>query len=194
VAGQWHLDAENYLTAIRAEVRSYDDLQGRLADATGEVDARSILDLGSGTGVTADRVIRRHPDAALIGIDASADMIDLARRNLPDQTFVQQRLEDPLPPGPFDLVVSAFAIHHLSGSDKRVLFRRIATVLRPGGRFVMCDVVVPTAAVARPVPLEAGVDCPDTVADQLRWLADAQLDASQLLAHADLAILQADRR
>ena len=58
----------------------------------------------------------------------------------------------------------------------------------------MCDVVVPTDPVARPVPLETGVDCPETVADQLRWLADAQLDAPQLLADADLAILQADRR
>jgi tRNA (cmo5U34)-methyltransferase len=46
-------------------------------------------------------------------------------------------LTDPLPAGPFDLVVSALAIHHLEGPDKAALFGRIAGALRRGGRFVL---------------------------------------------------------
>jgi hypothetical protein len=38
VAGQWHLDAETYLAMVRAEIRSYDDLQDRLAAATADGD------------------------------------------------------------------------------------------------------------------------------------------------------------
>ena len=57
----------------------------------------------------------------------------------------------------------------------------------------MCDVVIPTEPVARPVPIEEGVDLPATVSDQVRWLHEADLVASIVLAEADLAILQGDR-
>jgi cyclopropane fatty-acyl-phospholipid synthase-like methyltransferase len=62
------------------------------------------------------------------------------------------RLEDPLPGGPFDLVVSALAVHHLRAPGKADLFRRIAEQLTPGGRFVMGDVVVSDDAVSDPAP------------------------------------------
>jgi tRNA (cmo5U34)-methyltransferase len=193
VDGQWHLDATTYLTMVRAEIPSYDDLQDRLAEATADVDAHSILDLGSGTGVTAERVLAGHPGGTLIGIDSSSDVLDHARRTVPAGTFLHQRLEDPLPTGPFDVVVSAFAIHHLPSTAKQDLFKRVAAILRPRGLFARCDVVIPTAPVERPVPIEAGVDLPDTIADQLRWFVDAGLSPSIVFAEADLAILRGDR-
>jgi SAM-dependent methyltransferase len=53
------------------------------------------------------------------------------------------RLEDALPVGNIDLVVSALAVHHLDGAGKADLFARIAARRRSGGRFVLGDVVVP---------------------------------------------------
>lgn len=191
VAGQWHLDAETYLEIVRAEVPLYDDLQDQIANATKDLAVSRVLDLGCGTGETGRRVLELHPGATLVGVDASPDMLSLARRAVPDATFVQSRLEDPLPEGPFDVVVSAFAVHHLPPAAKADLFRRVAEVLPRSGRFVLCDVVVPAAQVSTPVPLEPGVDIPDTVDDQIRWLCDAGLDASIVTAQADLAILQA---
>jgi tRNA (cmo5U34)-methyltransferase len=38
-------------------------------------------------------------------------------------------LEDPLPDGPYDVVVSALAVHHLAAASKADLFRRIAGVI-----------------------------------------------------------------
>ncbi len=193
MAGQWHLDADTYLAMVRAEIPSYDDLQDRLADATADVEARTILDLGSGTGVTAERVLARHPGATLVGVDASPEMLRAARRAVPSGSFVERRLEDALPAGSFDLVVSAFAVHHLPSAAKADLFKRVAAALCPRGRFVLCDVVVPTVPVTVPVPIEDGVDQPDTAADQLRWLAHAGLNSSMLFAEADLAIFRAER-
>jgi tRNA (cmo5U34)-methyltransferase len=193
MGGQWHFDAESYLAMVRSEIPTYDELQRRLADATADISAGRILDLGSGTGVTAANVLDRHPGATLVGIDGSAEMLAHARATLPDATFLEQRLEGPLPDGPFDLVVSAFAVHHLTGDDKADLFTRISAVLRPGGRFILCDVVVPTEDVTRPVPLEDGVDLPDTVADQLTWLTTAGFTATPVHQDGDLAILRADR-
>lgn len=193
MAGQWHLDAETYLSMVRAEIPSYDRLQTLVADASEGIEVRTMLDVGSGTGVTAEYVLSRHAHAALTGIDISSDMLAHARRTFPKATFLERRLEDPLPPGPFDLVVSAFTVHHLPSDAKADLFKRILAVLKPGGRFVLCDVVVPTAPVAAPVPIEDGVDLPDTAAAQLAWLEDAGFRASMIYESGDLAVLRADR-
>ena len=191
MAGQWHLDAKTYLAMVRAELPRYDELQDRIADVASNLPVTTVLDLGCGTGETGRRVVDRHPGASLVGVDSSADMLSVARAVLPAATFIQSRLEDPLPAGPFDVVVSAFAVHHLPSAAKADLFRRVVNVLSPRGRFVLCDVVLPTAPVSTPVPLEPGVDIPDSVSDQINWLHDAGLDASVVMTDADLAILQA---
>jgi ubiquinone/menaquinone biosynthesis C-methylase UbiE len=91
-------------------------------------------------------VLARHPAARWTGIDASEAMLARAWERLPDAVLLLSRLEDPLPVGPFDLVVSTLAVHHLDGAGKQDLFARVADVLRqPGGRFVLGDVVVPRA-------------------------------------------------
>jgi tRNA (cmo5U34)-methyltransferase len=101
-------------------------------------------------------------------------------------------LTDPLPIGPFDLVVSALAIHHLDGPDKTDLFARIAAALRPGGRFVLGDVVVPVDTAEVVIPITDGHDRPSTLADQLRWLGDAGFDAATTWSEHDLVVLRAD--
>lgn len=192
MGNQWHFDPPSYLRLIRSEIPDYDRLQAEMAEAASSLPAATILDLGSGTGVTAQRILAEHPDASLVGVDASEDMLAHARQLLPEATFLARRLEDRLPEGPFDLVVSAFAIHHLDAAGKADLFRRVAAALAPAGRFVFVDVVVPTTDVARPVPLEAGVDLPSTVEEQLGWLVDAGLEPTVVLTEGDLAIIRAD--
>jgi len=193
VGTHFHFDPATYLDMVRDEVPAYDRLQSALAEATTSVEARRILDLGSGTGVTAERVLSVHRGAQLVGIDCSGDMLAHARRLVPTARFVTARLQDPLPSGPFDLVVSAFTVHHLDRAEKADLFARVAAVLRPGGRFVLCDVVVPEQLVARPVPLDDGFDLPSTVGDQVAWLTEAGLRPEVVYAQDDLCILSADR-
>jgi SAM-dependent methyltransferase len=87
------------------------------------------------------------------------------------------RLEDRLPDGSFDLVVSALAVHHLDAAAKADLFVRVADQLRPGGRFVLGDVVVPDDPADAVTPIDGWYDKPSTVADQLRWLGAVELGA-----------------
>jgi tRNA (cmo5U34)-methyltransferase len=192
MAEQWHFDAESYLEMVRSEIPTYDELQERLAAATTTVAAERILDLGTGTGVTAAAVLDVHHGAALVGVDGSEQMLSHARALLPHADLRVARLEDPLPEGPFDLVVSAFAVHHLPGTEKADLFRRAAAVLRPGGRFVLLDVVVPIAEVDEPVPLDPEIDVPSPLADQIEWMSDAGFVVEVVHAVDDLAIVAAD--
>ena len=55
VGNQWHFDPDTYLAMVRSEIKDYDELQALIADATKSVNVTRVLDLGSGTGVTARR-------------------------------------------------------------------------------------------------------------------------------------------
>ena len=98
-----------------------------------------------------------------------------------------------MPDGPFDLVTSALAVHHLVADDKRALFRRVFDVLRPGGRFVLGDVVVPAGAEAGTTPVDRDHDRPDSVEDQLTWAREAGFVVERSWRLGDLAVLVADR-
>ena len=188
--GQFHWDPDGYLKMVREEVPDYDRLQDELVRATDGVDARRVLELGTGSGVTSRRVLERHPHAHLTGVDSSEHM--LAAADLPGADLRLQDLGDPLPEGPFDLVFSALAIHHLDAAAKADLFARVAAVLAPGGRFVMADVVVPEDPGDIVTPLDPGFDLPEAVPDLLEWMSDAGLRARVSWQARDLAVLAAD--
>jgi tRNA (cmo5U34)-methyltransferase len=73
------------------------------------------------------------------------------------------RMEDPLPDGPWDLVISVLAVHHLDAPAKRDLFRRVRQESRS---LVLGDVV---EVDPQTVELEPGVDLPSPAADQAKW-------------------------
>jgi L-threonylcarbamoyladenylate synthase len=187
---QYHFDAATYDDAIQREVPGYGELQRQLELASGE-GARRVLELGTGTGETAARLLARHPQATLVGIDVSAEMLAMARARLPGERISLQvaRLEEPLPDGEFDLVASVLAVHHLSALDKRALFRRVRGALAPGGRFVLGDVIVPLDPADVTVPVTPGYDRPDTLSDLIVGLAEAGFEVSVGWTDRDLAVL-----
>ena len=184
-------DPDLYLGAIKAEIPGFDEFQDAVAEATHGVEARSALELGVGTGETARRVRALHPRVSWIGIDASAAMLTRAKEALPDADLRVSRLEDPLPEGPFNLVVSALAVHHLAAERKRDLFRRIASALEPGGCFVLGDVVVPELPEDAQIEIDWVVDLPDRAADQLSWLHESGFEAEVVWSQRDLAVIRA---
>jgi tRNA (cmo5U34)-methyltransferase len=188
--GQFHFHPDAYIELMTSEMPDYFPLQDETAAATGSGAAR-LLELGTGTGETALRVLERHRGASLVGIDASDDMLAVARDRLPGADLRVARLEEPLPAGAYDLVFSVLAIHHLDGPGKADLFRRVAEVAAPGGRFVIGDVVVPDDPADAVTPLSPDFDLPSRVEDQLVWLSDAGFDASVVWTRRDLAVIVA---
>ena len=195
---QFHFDPATYMELMREEVPDYERLQEAVAAATDGIAVSRVLDLGTGTGVTLAAVLARHPGAGAVGVDESAAMLEAAAYlELDWPGAVELRvadLVDPLPAGPFDLVVSALAVHHLDGPAKADLFRRVAAVVSPPGRFVLGDVVVPEDQADAVTPISDDYDRPSSVADQLAWLDEAGFDAVVVWSARDLAVLRADRR
>lgn len=192
---QYHFDASTYTDEIRSDLPAYDAFQDSVAAASG-AGARRILDLGTGTGETARRVLERHPEALLVGVDENEQMLAVAGAQLPTERVELRvgRVEEPLPQGSFDLVTSALCIHHLDGSGKADLFHRVHDALVPGGLFVLGDVVVPVDPAEATTPLTPGYDRPSPLADQLGWLVDAGFEPSVAWQDGDLAVVAARRK
>ncbi len=119
---QFDWTPEVYLERIRAEIPGYDELQEQSVAAIPFAPER-VLELGMGTGETTRRLIEAHPDAWVIGLDASPDMVFRARKSYDDVQLA--RIEDPLPDGPWDLVVSVLSVNQLDDEKKQALFRRV---------------------------------------------------------------------
>jgi tRNA (cmo5U34)-methyltransferase len=90
------------------------------------------------------------------------------------------RMEDPLPDGPWDLVLSVLSVHHLQADGKQDLFRRVREQSRA---LVLGDVVVADVQVAE---LEKGVDFPDRAVDVAAWC-----DGEVVWQADDLAVIRA---
>jgi hypothetical protein len=72
-------------------------------------------------------------------------------------------MEDPLPEGPWDLVIGVLSIHHLRAEQKRNLFRQVRGQARA---FVIGDIVKAEVEIA---PIEADYDFPESAADLAEW-------------------------
>lgn len=100
-------------------------LDGLAPDAT-------VLDVGCGTGRVTEALIELVPRGRVLAMDASADMVELARRRLGDRAEVwcQDALELDLHE-PVDAIVSTAALHWVGEHDR--LWQQLARALRPGG-------------------------------------------------------------
>jgi tRNA (cmo5U34)-methyltransferase len=113
---------EVYLERIRSQIPRYDELQEQAIAAIPFAPER-VLELGMGTGETTRRLIEAHPDAWVIGLDASPDMVFRARQSYDDVQLA--RMEDPLPDGPWDLVISVLSAGELPDDQLQALCRRV---------------------------------------------------------------------
>lgn len=120
---QFHSNPERYLERIRAEMPGYDELQAAAVAAI-PFEPKSVLELGFGTAETTERIWQRFPDCRITGLDSSPEMVFKARQ-LGWEEMRLGRIEDPLPDGPWDLVIAVLSIHHLDEEGKRDLFRRV---------------------------------------------------------------------
>ncbi|WP_251343503.1 class I SAM-dependent methyltransferase [Haloplanus halophilus] len=185
--------APEYDEEASPEYRACVDLVVSYADPSPE---DVVLDLGTGTGAIA---LALASDAdRVVGRDISAGMLDEARRKadergLDNVAFGEGRFRDPDYDGPADVVVSNFAMHHLSDAEKREAIDVVAA-LDPR-RFVLGDVMLFEA-----VDPESGVYDPE-VDDPARAgvLADALTDAGFVLTAVDrvsaaVGVVAAERR
>jgi S-adenosylmethionine-diacylgycerolhomoserine-N-methlytransferase len=103
---------------------------------------KRLLEVGCGTGRNLAELARRFPQAQLMGLDVSADMLAITEKKMAGERarveLVRRRYDQPLCEGGFDLVLCSYALSMFNpGWEEAVAC--VAADLAPGGLFALVD-------------------------------------------------------
>jgi ubiquinone/menaquinone biosynthesis C-methylase UbiE len=149
-----------------------------------------VVDLGTGTGNLSARL---GPVGRLVCVDVSTGMLSVAREKLPPETeYVEADLLEFVDAAPScNVVISTYAIHHLTAGEKIVLLDGLFRSLRAGGRIAIGDLMVASADAV--TDLRARLSHPDVdemFADEFPWFVD---DARRDLARIGFTRVRAEQ-
>jgi len=113
----------------------------------------AILDLACGTGIVTFGLHRRFPKARLVGVDVTADYLDIARRRAAEQKlsnieFILADAQTVQFNESFDCITSSYIPKYV---DAGRLLENISPYLRAGGQMVLHDFAYPQNRVARAI-------------------------------------------
>lgn len=188
-----------YAEGPRRNVPGYDGLQRMttllLAERVPE-DGR-VLVVGAGGGLELKAFAEAHPGWTFVGVDPSAEMLNLAARSLgpfAPRALLHRGYIDGAPAGPFDAATCLLTFHFVTPEERRRMAAEIHRRLRPGAPFVAAHLSIPEHEDERALWLSryaaflvsSGVD-PDKAANA-RAAIDARLTI--LAPEQDEAILR----
>jgi tRNA (cmo5U34)-methyltransferase len=199
--------ASKYDSQRRQLMCCYDDFYGvplQTLDFPGE--NPRVLDLGCGSGLFTAILLTKFPKARLTLVDIADGMLKVARERFaghPDFEYVLADFAGLDLAGPFDIIISGIAIHHIPGPEKKKLYEKCYELLVPGGVFINSDQIkAQTAAIEAmnmrlwKASIEASglsreaidavyermkFDQPSTVKEQIDWLRGAGFSEVDLL-------------
>jgi len=134
---QWH----SHVTSAAA----FEKVLDRLLEVASPQPADACVDLGAGTGFVTTALAPLV--SSVLAVDISPAMAESLAERAAEAglanvaTEVADLKELQLRPASADLLVTNYALHHLVDADKRALVARAVTWLRPGGRFVIADMM-----------------------------------------------------
>jgi len=121
----WH--PAQYLAFAAPRLRPAQDLLARIGLAAPGL----VYDLGCGAGNVTALIVARWPQATVVGVDSSPDMLARAAETLPQGRWLEADIATWAPERPADLIFSNAALHWLG--DHQTLLPRLAAGLCPGG-------------------------------------------------------------
>ncbi len=136
------INLNEYDKVIRTLIPHYADLIEEAATAVSHVAPRrpAIVDLGTGSGALAARVLKARTGARMIGIDKDRGMLKMADRRLRGRiATIRHDFETATIPR-CDVITASFALHHIgTGRRKAAMYHRCHEALRPRGALVVAD-------------------------------------------------------
>ena len=151
--GEVFAETKEFDQNIRQLLPYYDEMLDAIALCV-PPETKTILELGCGTGELTIKVLKQCPEAQLVAVDYSPRMIEFISDKLSDHqdrlktiqldfgAWANDELKSDIGNN-FDAVISSLAIHHLSDEMKGKLYEKIASSLKPNGRFWNADPLLP---------------------------------------------------
>jgi trans-aconitate methyltransferase len=150
-----------YDATIRTLIPHYDELLDAAGNAVNTLarPAPMVVDLGTGSGALAARVLRVRPRATITGIDEDPAMLTAALKRLRGRLGTVHASFERAALPPCDLITASYALHHVGTKRRKAsLYRRIFAALRRGGVLVTGDNFLASNRVVQ-------------AADRAAWLA-----------------------
>jgi len=149
-----HYDLMNHLMTLGRDRawRRYTVQQLDLSPDGGPRSSKMVLDVATGTGDLALEVLRQYPDAQVVGLDFTPEMLTLAREKagtpVPRLTWiVADAIRLPFADASFDGVITGFALRNVT--DIPAAFSEMARVTQPEGKVASLEIAKPRTPIFR---------------------------------------------
>jgi putative AdoMet-dependent methyltransferase len=160
----WANDYDKYVSlsekANKYPFAGYIKVLGTIYDIIRSGNGKNILDIGFGTGILSKKLY--DEGYSIYGIDFSAQMIEIAKRKMPNAMLIQHDFTQGLPSFPsniaFNFIVCTYAIHHLNNSQKIILIKELINHLSVGGKVLIGDVAFETIREMEQCKAQCGSD------------------------------------
>lgn len=120
----------------------YKDVLNYIYNQVREQGDSNILDIGFGTGILTTQLY--NAGCNVTGIDFSSNMIDIAKKKMPDAVLINWDFAKGLPEEvrncKFDYIISTYAIHHLTDEEKIKFIKSLSNLLNTNGKILIGDV------------------------------------------------------
>lgn len=140
--------AEGYDKHMEDTVVSFQEYY-KLVAATMECTDKpiEILDLGCGTGLEIEEILKKAPNARITCIDLSVEMLRLLKEKYKDKMnqiniLVDSYVDCDFENNKYDYVFSVMTMHHFLYEEKLQLYKKINRALKEAGSYVEGDYVV----------------------------------------------------
>ena len=140
--------AASYDDHMKNNVNNFEKYYKKIAEPIAKTNERiKILDIGCGTGLELEYIFEKAPNAQIIGVDISDEMLELLLAKYKDKADQINVIKDSyltleFGENKFDYVVSVMTIHHLLYDTKKKLYKKILKSLCDTGKYIEGDYVV----------------------------------------------------
>jgi len=136
-------NSRNYDSQRKKLIPCFEDFY-TISTAVAEVhsDTPKILDIGAGTGIFSEYILKKYPKAALSLIDISEKMLEVSKLRFKDFSNIKYIAHDYSTYNfdeKYDIIISSLSIHHLLDAEKFKLFKKCYSILSPNGMFINSD-------------------------------------------------------
>jgi len=107
--------------------------------------AKTLLDLGCGTGLELEEIFKLYPNIKVTGIDVTQPMLTKLSAKYPDKDVTlicASYLDYDFGAEQYDCAISFETMHHWTHDEKIGVYTNIRRSLKPGGRYIECDYIV----------------------------------------------------
>lgn len=137
--------SKKYDEQRRKFIPCFDDFYGMLVSvASVNTENPKILDIGAGTGLLSEFLMKRYPKASFTLVDISEKMLDIAKDRFQGNLNVEFIVADYSKfffIKKYDMVVSALSIHHLEDKEKKDIYKKSYSLLKQNGIIINADQV-----------------------------------------------------